>query len=139
MITIQTTIDDIATRLGLPRTYAEEVVSRLFLPTRPAPLPDGFRLNLAEEPSEYSGQITLSSVYLTVQKRGWLETKIKDVVTLLDYIDESAKSLLDRSVWENYTGPKAPEATGESFETVWVRHYSLPGIHAVYPPSGPAE
>ena len=113
---------------------AKEVVRKLFLTSSGIPLPPAFRVNLAQ-PVEYSGQVNFSAIRLTVQMRGWGGNKVTDKATLLVYIKESAKALVDLQVWQAYNGPKAPEATGTSFEPVWERHYSLPGIYAVYPPS----
>ncbi|MNN29915.1 hypothetical protein D3C81_1435390 [compost metagenome] len=69
--------------------------------------------------------------------RGWGGNKVTNKATLLTYIKESAKGLTDLQVWQSFNGPKAPAATGTSFDPVWVRHYPLPGIYAVYPPSLP--
>jgi len=139
MIKIETTKAAVATALGLPQNYADEVIRRMFLTSTGFALPPGLRVNVAETEAEYSGQITCSSLFLTVQKRGWGDTKLTDVASLLEYIKTSAKALLDSSVWDNYTGPKAPEATGTSFDPVWVPHYPPQGKYAVYPPPGPAE
>ncbi|WDS62412.1 hypothetical protein [Pseudomonas phage D6] len=139
MIKIETTKQDVATALGLPQTYADEVIRRLFLTSDLVQLPDGLRVNVAESEAEWSGQIMCSPKFLTVQKRGWGDTVLTDVASLLQYIKTSAKALLDSSVWDKYTGPKAPEATGVDPEPKWVPHYPPQGKYAVYPPSGPAE
>jgi hypothetical protein len=138
MITIETTQEAIATKLGVSKTYAEEVIRRLFLTSHIAPLPEALRVNVAQTEQEYSGQITCSSKFLTVQKRGWGGTKLTDVASLLTYIETSAKALVDLSKMQAYTGPKAPEATGVDPDPVWVPHYPPQGKYAVYPPSGPA-
>lgn len=139
MIKIETTRAAVAAALGLPQTYADRVIRQLFLPTTAVDLPDGLRVNVAETEAEWSGQITCSRLFLTVQKRGWGDTKLTDVASLLEYIKTSAKALLDSSVWDNYTGPKAEEPTGTDPEPKWERVYPLPGKYAVYPASSPAE
>jgi hypothetical protein len=136
MITIDTTFVEIATSLDCPVNVAKEVVRRLFLTSISIPLPDAFRVNVATE-AEYTGQVNLSSIRLTVQKRGWTGSKVINKATLLTHISESAKHLVDLQVWHAFNGPKAPVATGTSFEPVWVRHYPLPGIYVIYPPTLP--
>lgn len=134
MIAIDTTFEEIATALDCPVNVAKEVVRKLFLTSSGVPLPDAFRINLAQ-PVEYSGQINFSSIRLTVQMRGWGDNKVTNKATLLTYIKESAKGLVDLQVWQAYNGPKAPVATGVDLDPVWVPHYPPQGIYAVYPPS----
>jgi hypothetical protein len=134
MISIDTTFAEIATELDCPVNVAKEVIRKLFLTSSSIPLPDAFRVNLAQ-PVEYSGQVNFSSIRLTVQMRGWGGNKVVDKATLLVYIKESAKALVDLQVWHAYNGPKAPAATGTNPEPVWVPHYPPQGIYAVYPPS----
>ncbi|QBJ02550.1 hypothetical protein MZD04_gp020 [Pseudomonas phage Psa21] len=138
MITIELTQTEIAEHFGCPVARAEEVTRRLFLTSFVSPLPSILRVNIAETPAEYSGQIMATLKSVTVQRRGWDGNKVKDKATLLAYIRESAKALIDLRVWDEYNGPKAevlpiPEPVEPE------RHYSLPGKYAVYPPSGPAE
>jgi hypothetical protein len=135
MITIETTLTAIATKLKCPKTYAQEVVRRLFLTSDLVTPPEGLRVNIAQTEQEYSGQISCSKLFLTVQKRGWGGNKVTNIPTLLTYIETSAKALIDLSKMQAYTGPAAPAPTGVDPDPKWVPVYPPQGKYAVYPPS----
>ena len=135
MVTINTTLKDIAAALDIPEYTAHEVVRRVFLTAQPVPLPEKFRYISDVGIGSYT---QMTAEYLTIYRTLRAESKVKDVATLLAYIKEAVKSVMDLSKWKEYTGPKAPEATGEPWEKPWVAHYPPQGIYAVYPPSGPA-
>lgn len=134
MTTIVTNITEIAEALGIPQYPAMEVVRRLFFSGNPIPIPTEFAYVTEPDIGNYShyspGKIT---VYRTYDSK----SNIVDKPTLLAYIVEAVKSVMDITMWTNYAGPKAPEATGEPWEKPWERHYPLPGIYAVYPPTLP--
>uniref|UniRef100_A0AB39CCU8 Uncharacterized protein n=1 Tax=Pseudomonas phage RVTF4 TaxID=3236931 RepID=A0AB39CCU8_9VIRU len=108
MITIELLPSEVATKLKVPETAAQEILRRLFFTSTQILLNKDakgvekkFKLNLAEKPSEYTGQINNSPVAITVQYRGWEEgCKIKDKATLLTYIEEAAPQVWDLKPWK---------------------------------------
>lgn len=108
MIKIELLPSEVATKLGVPETTAQEVLRRLFFKSTQIVLGKTpkdeqmlFKLHVAEKPSEYSGQINNSPLAITVQHRGWLEgNKITDKATLLTYIEEAAPQVLDLKPWK---------------------------------------
>lgn len=105
MIKVELTPAEVATKLGVPETAAQEILRRLFFTsTQVIWAKDSelkFRMNIAEDPSEYSGQINNSPIAITVQYRGWLEgCKVKDKASLLTYIEEAAPQVWDMKPWK---------------------------------------
>lgn len=102
MIEAKVLPSEVATLLGCNTYTAEEVLRRLFLTTTQyifgateKKVERFLRVNIAEKPSEFSGQINRSDLGITVQHRGWLEgNKIKDKATLMTYIQEAAPQVL---------------------------------------------
>lgn len=135
VIKIATTVTAIATALKIPPYPAQEVIRKLFLQSKPVPLPEDFEYITETGITDYH---LLTEEKLTVKVRHNADSNIKDVASLLAYIKLAVKSVMDISAWENYTGPAAPAATGEPWEPKWVPHYPPPGKYAVYPPSAPA-
>lgn len=107
MIKVELLPSEVATHLSVPETAAQEILRRLFFKSTQVILGKTaagkemlFKMNIAEDPSEYSGQINNSPVAITVQHRGWLEgNKILDKATLLAYIEEAAPQVWDLKPW----------------------------------------
>lgn len=136
MIKIETTLVEIAEALGIPVYPCHEVIRRIFLTSQPIPLPAKFTYVIDKGIGNYSA---MTPDTLTVFSSQHLGSIIVDKATLHAYIKAVVGSVLDISMYTEYTGPKAPEATGEPWEPKWVPHYPPQGMYAVYPPSGPAE
>lgn len=132
MITIETTLTDIAKALDVPVYTTHEIIRRLFLTSQPIPLPEKFKYIADVGSGDYT---SLTPEYLTIFRTLNSDSNVLDVASLLVYITEAVKSVMDLSTWKEYTGPEAPAPTGEPWEPKWVRHYPLPGKYAVYPGS----